>query len=118
MTWLWSIFAGFYLVAYVFWVPTIFSNILVVLLVVAVTSLLGFGLLYDGFGTALGFDGTAPVRPLPSKRVFRFLGGFVLLAYVLIYLPPGGRIVAHWPLDLAITLVSGVITIVYGVIDR
>jgi hypothetical protein len=30
MSWLWSIFAGFYLVAYAFWDPSLFSNLLVV----------------------------------------------------------------------------------------
>ena len=41
----------------------------------------------------------------------------MLLGYLLVYVPPQGRVVAHWPLDLAITLVSGVIVIVYGALN-
>jgi hypothetical protein len=52
------------------------------------------------------------------KRVLRFLGGVALLAYVSVYLPPGGRIVAHWPLDLGITIAAGVIMVTYGAINK
>ena len=41
-------------------------------------------------------------------------GGVLLLCYLQVYLPPEGRIVAHWPLDLAITLVAGVRLAAYG----
>lgn len=118
MTWLWAIFAGFYLVAYAFWVPHLFSSIVAIIAVIAVTLVLGFGLLYDGFEAALGLDEGRPITPLPGRRARRFLGGLVLLAYVAVYIPPTGRIVAHWPLDLAITVVSGVVMIVYGIINK
>jgi hypothetical protein len=118
MTWLWAIFAGFYLVAYAFWVPHLFSSVAAMVAVIAVTLVLGLGLLYDGFEAALGLDEGQPVTPLPGRRPRRLLGGLVLLAYVLVYVPPTGRIVAHWPLDLAITVVSGVVMIVYGIINK
>jgi hypothetical protein len=57
------------------------------------------------------------MRAIPLRRVRRFLGGALLLAYLLVYLPPQGRIVAHWPLDLAITLVSGAIMVIYGIVN-
>jgi len=118
MTWLWAIFAGFYLVAYAFWVPHLFSSLAAIVVLIAITLALGFGLLYDGFEAALALDEGEPITPLPGRRVRRLLGGFVLLLYLSVYLPPSGRIVAHWPLDLAITVVSGVVMIVYGVINK
>jgi len=118
MTWLWAIFAGFYLVAYTFWVPRLFSSIVVIIAVIAVTLVLGFGLLYDGFEAALALDEGEAITPFPGRRLRRFLGGFVLLAYVSVYVPPTGRIVAHWPLDLAITVVSGIVMVVYGVMNK
>jgi len=79
------------------------------------TLLLGMGLLYDGFSTALALQGGSPARTLPMMRLRRFAGGGLLLAYLLVYVPTQGRIVAHWPLDLAITLVSGAVMLVYGI---
>jgi hypothetical protein len=117
MTWLWAIFAGFYLVAYVFWVPRLFSSLPVIVAVAAVTLLLGAGFLLDGFLRALELQTAAPMRVIPLRRVRRILGGAVLLGYLLVYLSPQGRVVAHWPLDLAITLVSGVIMVVYGIVN-
>ncbi|MDA4135835.1 MAG: hypothetical protein OK449_02390 [Thaumarchaeota archaeon] len=117
MTWLWAIFAGFYLVAYIFWVPRLFGSLPVILAVAAVTLLFGAGFLLDGFLRALQLQTSSPMRTVPLIRVRRILGGALLLGYLLVYLPPQGRIVAHWPLDLAITAVSGVIMIVYGVAD-
>jgi hypothetical protein len=117
MTWLWAIFAGFYLVAYVFWVPRLFSSLPVIVAVAAVTLLLGAGFLLDGFLKALELQTAAPMRVIPLRRVRRILGGAVLLGYLLVYLSPQGRVVAHWPLDLAITLVSGVIMVVYGIVN-
>ncbi len=114
MTWLWSIFAGFYLVAYAFWVPGLFASPLVVVLVIAATLALGGSFLVDGFSAALQLQtGRAP-KPVPFVRARRLLGGVALLSYSAVYLPRGGRIVAHWPLDLAITLVAGVMLIAYG----
>ena len=106
LTWLWSIFAGFYLVAYAFWVPALFS-----------TLVLGFALLYDGFGAALSLGGGSPQRALPGRRFWRIAGGLILLAYVSVYLPASGRVVAHWPLDLAITVVAGVVMVAYAIAD-
>ena len=118
LTWLWSIFAGFYLTAYTFWVPTLFSSLPIVIPLGAVTLILGFGLLYDGFGTALALGGGAHGRVLPVRRLWRLAGGILLLAYILVYLPPDGRIVAHWPLDLAITVLAGLVMVAYGIMNR
>jgi hypothetical protein len=115
MTWLWSIFGGFYLVAYTFWVPGLFANVVVMLGLACLTLLLGLALLYDGFSTALALQGGPPARALPVRRLRRFVGGGLLLVYWLVYVPPQGRIVAHWPLDLAITIVSGIVMLAYGV---
>jgi len=113
MTWLWSTFAGFYLVAYAFWVPGLFSSLPLAVLVVGVTLALGGSLLVDGFSRAMQLQtGTAP-RAVPLLRARQLCGGLALLSYSTVYLPRGGRVVAHWPLDLAITLVSGLILIAY-----
>jgi hypothetical protein len=118
MSWLWAVLAGFYLVAYVFWVPRLFSSLPLVIVVAAVTLVVGAGLLQDGFLRAIELQTGRKVSALPLRRVRRLVGGALLLGYLLVYLPPQGRIVAHWPLDLAITAVSGVVMIVYGVLDR
>jgi hypothetical protein len=118
LTWLWSIFAGFYLAAYSFWVPTLFSNLLIVIPLITVTLILGFGLLYDGFGAALTLGGGTPGRTLPARRLWRLTGGLFLLAYFSVYLPASGRIVAHWPLDLAITVLAGLVMVAYAIMDR
>jgi len=117
LTWLWSIFAGFYLVAYAFWVPALFSSLAVTIPATAVTLILGFALLYDGFGSALYLGGGSPQRALPDKRFWRVAGGLLLLAYVSVYLPASGRVVAHWPLDLAITVVAGMVMVAYAIAD-
>jgi|GEM_PF-2037471 len=118
MTWLWSIFAGFYLVAYVFWLPNLFSSLVVAILGAVVTLVLGLSLLYDGFSTAVALQGGPATKPLPLKRLRRLCGGGLLLAYLPVYIPTQGRIVPHWPLDLAITVVSGAIMVVYGIQDE
>jgi hypothetical protein len=118
MTWLWCIFAGFYLVAYSFWVPKIFSSLPLVILALFVTLALGSGLLFDGFSRAMQLQTGSSLRSLPMGRARRLLGGVVLLAYVSVYIPPGGWVVAHWPLDLGIAVVGGVIMIVYGIINK
>lgn len=117
LTWLWSIFAGFYLVAYSFWLPSLFSSLVVVVLAAALTLVLGFSLLYDGFSTAAALQGGPATKPLSLRRLRRLAGGALLLGYLLVYVPPKGRIVAHWPLDLAITAVSGAIMVVYAILD-
>lgn len=117
MSWLWCIFAGFYLVAYAFWVPGLFGSGLLAALLILVAVGLGGSLLYDGFSNALalqtGRRGGGLALPFGRARVA--LGGAVLLAFVDVYLPPSGRIVAHWPLDLAITVVSGLVLLYYAV---
>jgi hypothetical protein len=117
MTWLWSVFAGFYLVAYSFWLPSLFSSLVVVILAAALTLVLGFGLLYDGFSAAVALQGGRATKTLSLRRLRRLAGGGLLLAYLLVYVPPKGRIVAHWPLDLAITAVSGAIMVIYAILD-
>lgn len=117
MTWLWSIFAGFYLVAYVFWVPELFDSVPLAVAVGALTVLLGAGFLLDGFLKALELQTGTKMRAVAYVRARRLVGGVVLLGYLLVYLPAQGRVVAHWPLDLAITMVSGVVLVAYGIID-
>jgi hypothetical protein len=115
MAWLWSIFAGFYLVAYVFWIPGLFNSLPLVIALAAMTLILGVGFLYDGFLKATELQSGIKRKPLSFGRVRRLVGGFLLLGYLLVYLPPQGRIVAHWPLDMAITAASGLVMLVYGI---
>ena len=68
MTWLWCIFAGFYLVAYSFWVPKIFSSLPLVILALFVTLALGSGLLFDGFSRAMQLQTGSSLRSLPMGR--------------------------------------------------
>jgi len=115
MSWLWSIFAGFYLVAYVFWIPKLFSSFPLVIALAAATLILGAGFLYDGFSRAIQLQSGIERHQLGFGRARQVVGGLLLLGYLLVYLPPQGRIVAHWPLDLAITAVSGLVMLVYGI---
>ena len=114
MNWLWSIFAGFYLVAYSFWVPRLLASLLVAALVTVVTLGLGLSLLADGFSGALQLQTGKGLAKVPLLRARELAGGLALLAYLSVYVPAGGRIVAHWPLDLAITLFSGLIMVAYA----
>jgi hypothetical protein len=118
MSWLWSTFAGFYLVAYLFWLPGLFTNLAILIALAALTLVLGLSFLYDGFSTAVALQGGQEAKTLSSRRMRRLTGGGLLIAYMPLYIPAHGRIVAHWPLDLAITAVSGAIMIVYGIQDR
>jgi hypothetical protein len=118
MSWLWSIFAGFYLVAYAFWVPRLFTSLPLVVLLVLVSLALGGSLLADGFSTATRLQTGRSSGAVPFVRARQLLGGIALLSFSTVYLPPGGRVVAHWPLDLAITLVSAVTMIAYGLTGR
>ena len=118
MSWLWSTFAGFYLVAYLFWLPGVFTNLATLITAAALTLVLGFSFLYDGFSAAMALQGGTATKTLSLRRVRRLTGGGLLIAYMPLYIPAHGRIVAHWPLDLAITAVSGAIMIVYGIQDR
>jgi len=114
MTWLWNIFAGFYLVAYAFWVPRLFTSLPLVVVVVLVTLALGGSVMVDGFSRAMQLQSGTALVALPLVRPRQLLGGTALLAYLSVYFPPSGRIVAHWPLDLAITVISGVVLLAYG----
>jgi tellurite resistance protein TehA-like permease len=118
MSWLWSIFAGFYLVAYAFWVPGLFASLPLVVLVILVALALGVSLLIDGFSAATQLQTGRPSIAVPFARARQLAGGVALLSFSTVYLPRGGRVVAHWPLDLAITLVSAVILITYGLTGR
>ena len=118
MTWLWSIFAGFYLVAYCSGSRSLFSSLAVVILGAVLTLVLGLSLLYDGFSTAVALQGGPATKPLSLRRIRRLAAEELLLAYLLVYIPPKGRIVPHWPLDLAITAVSGAIMVVYAIRDE
>jgi hypothetical protein len=118
MTWLWVIFAGFYLVAYAFWVPRLFNNTAVIVGVMIVTLALGGGQLLDGFHRAVELQYGELSHPLPYRRVWHFLAGILLLGYVSVYVPPGGRVVAHWPLDLGITVVSGIVMVAYSILNK
>jgi hypothetical protein len=117
MGWLWAIFGGFYLVAYVFWVPGLFNSLPLIIGLAAVTLIVGAFSLLEGFLKAVALQNGTKVGALPLGRLRHFVGGALLLGYLFVYLPPQGRIVPHWPLDLAITAVSGVLLIVYGILD-
>ena len=65
VTWLWSIFVGFCLVACSFWLPSLFSSLVVVTLAAALTLVLGQSLLYDGLSTAVALQGGPATKPLP-----------------------------------------------------
>jgi hypothetical protein len=118
MTWLWVIFAGFYLVAYGFWVPHLFSNLAMMIAVLIVTLVLGGSQLLDGFQRAIQLQYAVVSRGLPNRRVWHFFAGTLLLGYAFVYVPPDGRIVAHWPLDLGITVVSGITIIAYSILNK
>lgn len=118
--WLWSTFAGFYLLVYALWVPGLFNDILLMMPVLALTVIAGLGLLADGFFRASEIN-KGPVMPhLPFQRVWRFGGAVLLAGYLLIYLPPYGQIlaVAHWPLDMVITVISGLAMLGYCILDQ
>lgn len=116
--WLWNIISGFYLVAYAFWVPNVFStNLPAMILVLAVTLIVGFALLADGFLEAEGSGKASDTPDLPLKKLWRFAGAISMFGYLLVYIPPEGRIVAHWWLDMATTVFAGIMMLVYGVSD-
>ena len=115
MSWLWRIFAGFYLVAYAFWIPKLFDTTLLVIPILAVTVTLGVGLSLDGFWRATELEMESERPNLPSIQLWQIAGGILLMGYLLVYIPPEGRVVAHWPLDFAITLLSGLVLLAYAV---
>ena len=117
MRWLWSLFASFYLVAYSFWVPALFNDLLVTIPLLAITLIVGCVLLLEGLWRALELEKDSKTMPnVPKIRVWWAAGGIMLIGYLLVYIPVEGRVVAHWPLDLAITVIAAVITLGYAVI--
>jgi len=114
MRWLWTIFGGFYLVAYTFWIPGMFTRVFQKISVFAITLIIGGGLLVEGFSRAMELDNGSVMPELPFKQIWLALGGVLLLGYLSVYISPKGRIVAHWVLDLVITLVAGVVMLAYS----
>ena len=114
-SWLWEVFAGFYLVTYTFWVPVLFSRPSALVLVCSLNLIIGLSLLIEGFLRALELEyGTiAPV--LPFKRSREALGAVLLFGFLLIYALPRGRLVPHWPLDMTITFLTGAIILAYAI---
>ncbi len=86
------------------------------MIVTLITLIAGLGLLYDGFSKALELDTGKANTILPVIRLWRILGAILLFGYLLVYIPPEGRVVAHWPLDLVITLVAGIVMLVYVIL--
>ncbi len=116
--WLWSVIAGLYLVAYAFWVPDLFStNMYAMIAVLAITLIVGFALLADGLLRAYELEKGSAMPELPFKKIWKFVGAVSLLVYLLVYIPPEGRIVSHWLLDMATTVFAGLILMVYGIQD-
>ena len=52
---------------------------------------------------------------LPQLRIWQFVGGVFLIGFLTAYIPDEGRVVAHWPLDLAITAISGILILIYSI---
>jgi hypothetical protein len=116
MPWLWSLFASFYLVAYTFWVPTLFENFLIIIPISALTLIVGGGLFLEGLWRVLDLEKNSKqnMPTLPRIRIWWLIGGILLIGYLLVYLPQEGRIVAHWPLDLVITIIAAIIMLIYS----
>ena len=116
LRWLWSLFAGFYLIAYTFWIPTLFDDLLIIIPLSAITLIVGGGLLLEGLWRVLELEknNSRSMPTLPRIRIWWMIGGILLIGYLLVYIPQEGRLVAHWPLDLAITVVAAIITLIYS----
>lgn len=116
--WLWTVIAGFYLVAYAFWVPNLFSNSLPIMIsVLAITLIIGFALLADGFLRAGELEKASSLPVLPLIKLWRFAGAVLMLCYLLVYISPEGRIVVHWWLDMLTTVFAGLVMLVYSIPD-
>ncbi len=116
LRWLWALFAGFYLLAYTFWIPTLFDDLLIIIPLSAITLIVGGGLLLEGLWRVLELEknNSRSMPTLPRIRIWWMIGGILLIGYLLVYIPQEGRLVAHWPLDLAITVVAAIITLSYS----
>jgi hypothetical protein len=114
-SWLWEVFAGFYLVAYTFWVPVIFNRPFALVLASSLNLIIGLSLLIEGFLRALELEYGTMAPVLPFKRSREALGAVLLFGYLLIYALPQGRLVPHWPLDMIITFLTGAIILAYAI---
>ena len=117
MEWLWTIFSSFYLIAYAFWIPVLFENIVVMIPILITTLAIGGGLLVEGAWRVLEFEKNITKMPtLPQLKIWQFVGGiFFLIGFLTVYIPDEGRVVAHWPLDLAITIIAGALILIYSI---
>lgn len=117
MRWLWSLFGAFYLIAYTFWIPTLFDDLLIIIPLSAITLIVGGGLLLEGLWRVLELEKNSREKNmprLPRIRIWWLMGGILLIGYLLVYIPQEGRLVAHWPLDLAITVIAAIIMLIYS----
>ena len=116
LRWLWELFAGFYLLAYTFWISTLFDDLLIIIPLSAITLIVGGGLLLEGLWRVLELEknNSRSMPTLPRIRIWWMIGGILLIGYLLVYIPQEGRLVSHWPLDLAITVVAAIITLSYS----
>ena len=119
---LWCIFAGFYLIAYSFWWPSLLGGAPLALFVAIVVFVAGLDLLFEGFSRAVFlFSHVKPHQLWYFNWVHKYsrvrfgLYGTLLLTHLVLYIPDIGRIVAHWPLDLVITALAGGILVSYSV---
>ena len=48
------------------------------------------------------------------KFFWMIVGGFYLVAYASWYFDPRNRVVLHWPIDLLVTILSGLLLVYYG----
>lgn len=84
----------------------------------ALTLIVGSALLADGFLRAYELENGTTMPDLPLKKLWRFAGFVLLAGYLFVYIPREGRIVPHWPFDLAITVISASAMLVYGIYDH
>ena len=116
MQWLWTIFSSFYLIAYALWIPILFENIFVMTPILITTLGIGGGLLVEGAWRILEFEKNITKMPtLPQLGIWQFVGGVFLSGFLTVYIPDEGRDVAHWPLDLAITAIAGILILIYPI---
>lgn len=112
---------AFYLLAYLFWIPVVISDIAVMLFVAFIT--LVPCIMLGVFGLVELYLKRDPVGRVTYwiRKASQLWGGIVLLYWLNVYIPETGRIVAHWPLDLLITVLGGIIMLYYfsvGVVIR
>ena len=108
----WDLIGAFYLLAYAFWTP---FDVFVIDFMVRWPTVT--------FAVLLGIRANLPSIYDEAERKFPFQinlprigGGIALLLWSLIYIRESNRIVAHWPLDLIVTLLAGVILVYTGIL--